>query len=328
MRHAALLAVMILLAGCGQGFAPTATTPNSTSTSTPMSTESDLRTTQTQTATVVDIIDGDTMDVRLSDGSIETVRLLGVDTPETSITQVSPEEWEGIKDTTNGRDWLVEWSKDATQYARNRLADQTVLIRSDPKADRRGYYGRLLVYIFQSRHAEISFNERLLLNGYARYYDSSFSQQKAYQTAEMTARHETAGVWDYTSRTTNTTTISTSTATTTEDGSGDIIIKDIHADAEGNDNQNLNGEYVIFENTGDEAVDLTGWTVSDEAIHEYAFPAGFKLRPGESVTLYTGDGTDTNNELYWREDGAVWNNAGDTVTVKNDSGDTVDTYTY
>lgn len=324
MRHAGLLAVMILLAGCGQGFAPTATTPNSTSDSTSTSTESDLHTTQTQTATVIDIIDGDTMDVRLSNGSIETVRLLGVDTPETSITQVSPEEWEGLKDTTDGRDWLVEWSKDATRYAQNRLAGQTVVIRSDPEADRRGYYGRLLVYIFQSRHAEISFNKRLLLNGYARYYDSSFSQQKAYQAAEMTARDETAGVWDYTSRPTTT----TSTSTTIEDSSGDIIIEDIHADAEGNDNENLNGEYVIFENTGDEVVDLTGWTVSDEAIHEYAFPAGFKLKPGESVTLYTGDGTDTNNELYWREDGAVWNNAGDTVIVKNDSGDTVDTYTY
>ncbi|WP_011571182.1 thermonuclease family protein [Haloquadratum walsbyi] len=102
----------------------TTTTPSSISTPTqpiasvstlvtplPLSTEPDLPTTQTQTETIIDIIDGDTMDVRLSDG---TVRLLGVDTPEISITQVSPEEWKGVPNITDGRDWLVEWSKDTT----------------------------------------------------------------------------------------------------------------------------------------------------------------------------------------------------------------------
>nr|WP_269448586.1 lamin tail domain-containing protein [Haloquadratum walsbyi] len=50
--------------------------------------------------------------------------------------------------------------------------------------------------------------------------------------------------------------------------------------------------------------------------------------PGDSVTLYTGSGTDTDDELYWDENGAVWNNGGDTVTLKDQNGDTVDTYTY
>jgi hypothetical protein len=73
---------------------------------------------------------------------------------------------------------------------------------------------------------------------------------------------------------------------------------------------------------------MTDWTVSDEADHVYSFPSGFTLEPGDSVTLYTGSGTDTDDELYWGENGAVWNNGGDTVTLKDENGDTVDTYTY
>jgi micrococcal nuclease len=308
---------------------PTSTaTPTLTATSTLTVTPTPQPTTESgsQTAwtvTVVDVVDGDTMDVRLPNGSVETVRLLGVDTPETSVTQVSPDEWEGVPDTTDGRDWLANWGDDASQYAEDRLAGKEVYIEVDSEADRRGYYGRLLVYVYQSESSEISFNERLLTNGYARYYDSTFSEQDAYQDAEDTARDQNVGVWDYTAPETTPTDAGGSGS-----GSGSVIVADIHEDAEGNDNENLNDEYVIFENTGDEAVEMTGWTVSDEADHVYSFPSGFTLEPGDSVTLYTGSGTDTDDELYWGENGAVWNNGGDTVTLKDENGDTVDTYTY
>jgi|GEM_PF-2418639 len=112
---------------------------------TPLSTESDLRITQTQTETIIGIVDWDTMNVRLSN---VTVRLLSVDTSETSITKVLPEEWGGIPNTTDGHDWLVEWSKDTTYHAQDPLPGQMMLIRSDPKADYHGCYDRLLVYLF------------------------------------------------------------------------------------------------------------------------------------------------------------------------------------
>ena len=38
------------------------------------------------------------------------------------------------------------------------------------------------------------------------------------------------------------------------------------------------------------------------------------------MTLYTGDGTDADTELYWGADAAVWNNDGDTVYVRTDEG--------
>ena len=41
-------------------------------------------------------------------------------------------------------------------------------------------------------------------------------------------------------------------------GDGTLEVVAIHADAAGNDHENLNDEYIMFENTGGSALDLTG----------------------------------------------------------------------
>jgi len=104
----------------------------------------------------------------------------------------------------------------------------------------------------------------------------------------------------------------TPTATTSPSG---LALVDIHEDAAGNDNENLNDEYLVFANRGEGAVNLTGWTVTDAAGHSSTFGT-YSLSPGERVTLYTGSGTDTASARYWNASGAVWNNGGDTVTVR------------
>ncbi|SEV92509.1 lamin tail domain-containing protein [Halobacterium jilantaiense] len=116
--------------------------------------------------------------------------------------------------------------------------------------------------------------------------------------------------------------------TTTEQMDGSLSVVDVHEDAPGDDNENPNGEYVVFENDGAEPLNLGGWTVTDKAGHEYVFPTGLELGPGERVTLYTGTGTDTRTAVYWGLDRAVWNNAGDIVTVQDDDGSTVTREAY
>jgi endonuclease YncB( thermonuclease family) len=103
-----------------------------------------------------------------------------------------------------------------------------------------------------------------------------------------------------------------------EDG-GDIGIGTINGDAAGDDGDNLDDEYVVFENTGAAAVEMTDWQVSDEAGKTYTFPT-FTLDAGSSVTLHTGSGTDTSTDLYWGSGSPVWNNSGDTVFVYDDTG--------
>ena len=119
------------------------------------------------------------------------------------------------------------------------------------------------------------------------------------------------------------------TAFTPEDGGGgQLSFVEITADADGAELEDPQ-ENVVFENSGSGSLDLTGYTVSDEASNEYQFSDGFTLAVGDQVTLYSGTGTDTESELYWGQSGnAVWNNGGDTVFVDDPDGTTVIEYSY
>jgi endonuclease YncB( thermonuclease family) len=111
-------------------------------------------------------------------------------------------------------------------------------------------------------------------------------------------------------------------------GTGSIEVKTVHADAEGDEDDNLNDEYVVFENPGTASLDLTGYAVEDDVGQRYEFPDGFTLDAGATVTLRTGSGTDTSTDLYWGSESPIWNNAGDTVFVFDDAGATVVEYPY
>ena len=291
------LLLTVVLAGCASG-----SLPSGAGEPTPASLE------KGGTVTVVEVVDGDTMDVRSPDGSTERVRLLGVDTPEVS-GRAEPAEFEGVPDTDAGRAWLGEKGRRASAFARGELAGETVRIATDPAADVRGDYGRLLVYVY---HDGKNFNRRLLETGRARLYDTRFSRRSAFEAAEAEARTEDIGVWGYGGGQSG-----------AAEADAALVVAEIHADATGNDHENLDDEYIIFENAGDEPLDLSGWRVRDEAGHTYVVPKGFTLAAGGRVRLHTGDGTDTDAELYWRRNGAVWNNAGDAVTVETADGRTI-----
>jgi len=110
--------------------------------------------------------------------------------------------------------------------------------------------------------------------------------------------------------------------------SGELTIAEIHADATGDDRENLNDEYVVFENAGDGPLTLGEWTVQDEVGKSYTFPEGYTLGAGERVTLHTGSGSDTDTELYWDAGSPVWNNGGDTVIVTDHDGREILTERY
>lgn len=100
-------------------------------------------------------------------------------------------------------------------------------------------------------------------------------------------------------------------------------------DAPGDDNANLNEEYVCFTNWGTAAQQMTTWKVQDQAkvAHTYTFPS-FTLQPGASVVLHTGSGINTATDLYWGSSAAIWNNDGDTVYLYDGVWNLVDSYWY
>ena len=104
---------------------------------------------------------------------------------------------------------------------------------------------------------------------------------------------------------------------------GNLSVAEINADAEGSELEPPQ-EHVVFENTGSEPLNLTGYAVSDETTKQYQFPDGFTLDAGDQVTLFSGTGGDTDTELHWgRTSSAVWNNGSDTVFVTDDQGTVV-----
>ncbi len=84
-------------------------------------------------------------------------------------------------------------------------------------------------------------------------------------------------------------------------------------------------EIVTLEGYG---VDMTGWTIEDNASHVYSFPDGFVIN--NVVYIFTNGKTENSNDtyLFWGRGDSVWNNEGDTATLRNNTGDVVNTFTY
>lgn len=141
--------------------------------------------------TVVDVVDGDTIDIRYANGTTDTVRLLGIDTPEVRAEN-APTEFEGVPDTEVGETCLREAGERAGEFARSRLAGATVTISTDPRSDRRGAYGRLLAYV---QVDGIDINYRLVADGHARVYDTTFTRSARYYAAEQRAQTDRDGLW-------------------------------------------------------------------------------------------------------------------------------------
>ncbi|MFW6018455.1 MAG: thermonuclease family protein [Halapricum sp.] len=140
---------------------------------------------------VTDVVDGDTIDVRLANGTIERVRLLGIDTPEVHV-ETQPEEFDGVPDTEAGRACLREAGANASRVVEDRLAGERVTLRLDPEADTRGGYGRLLAVVV---HENQSINYQLVRDGHARLYDTEFSARDRYATAQQAAEDADRGLW-------------------------------------------------------------------------------------------------------------------------------------
>ena len=113
--------------------------------------------------------------------------------------------------------------------------------------------------------------------------------------------------------------------------SAGIKIKTIYFDPAGTDtgsNRHLNKGVVVVKNTGPRAKQLKDWKLFNRGRdHSFRFPR-FKLRAGRTVKIHTGRGAANRFNLYWRNDWYIWNNDGDTATLKNSQASTVSRCSY
>jgi len=84
-------------------------------------------------------------------------------------------------------------------------------------------------------------------------------------------------------------------------------------------------EWVEIANSGMASQDFTFWTLVDEENNTYSFAEGFVLLPGKSVLVHTGQGNDTESDLYWGRDDLVWDD-GEGATLFDASGELIARY--
>jgi micrococcal nuclease len=158
---------------------------------------------------VTHVIDGDTFDIRYPDGTEDTVRLVGVDTPEV-YSEVSPNEFGGAN-----AQCLDNRADRATSFVERRVEDENVRIEFDENEGRRGYYDRLLAYTYVE---EAHLNYQLVRQGYGRVYaESDFAMKDSFLRAEQEAREQNRGLWGCSTDTSSTTDTDTDDTQTNED---------------------------------------------------------------------------------------------------------------
>lgn len=127
---------------------------------------------------VTKVVDGDTIAVDI-DGKTETLRLIGINTPET-VDPRKPVECFG---------------KEASDKAKAVLTGKSVRLESDSTQDERDKYGRLLCYVFLADGT--SFNKMMISEGYAYEYtyNTPYKYQTEYKQAEKEAKEAQKGLW-------------------------------------------------------------------------------------------------------------------------------------
>jgi len=232
---------------------------------------------KTMPVTVISVTDGDTIRVRLESGKEETVRLIGVDTPE-STREAEP------------------FGREAAAFTRQRLDGKTVFLETD--VSERDRFGRLLAYIWleqpeNDKEATVRanmFNAELLLQGYAQVMTITPNVKYAdrFLKFEQEARAAGKGLW-------------AAVAPTNEPAIGMAITS-----------VDLVREIVLIENKSTNNTDISGWIlVSERGNQRFVFPSGTIIAANGSLLIVSGsDATAGTNRLLWTRS-FVWNNDGD-----------------
>jgi len=127
-------------------------------------------------ATLLQVIDGDTIRVRMADGSEEKVRYIGIDAPEIAHAD-APGEYLGDEATAHNVELLALGP-----------------LRLETDVDERDDFGRLLAYVWAGG---VFINEMMVADGYARAhnYAPNLTRQDLLWYAHDAAREAGIGIW-------------------------------------------------------------------------------------------------------------------------------------
>jgi hypothetical protein len=116
--------------------------------------------------------------LKLNDGKVERLRLIGIDTPET----VDPRK-------------IVQcFGKEASDKAKSMRQNASVRLEADASQDERDKYSRLLRYVYLEDGT--NYNKFMISEGYAHEYTYQlpYLHQKEFKAAEASARKDNRGL--------------------------------------------------------------------------------------------------------------------------------------
>lgn len=252
------------------------------------------------TATVTNIVDGDTFDVDWTPGDeppgglLDRIRIAGVDTNETNTV---PSEAFG-------------------EEAKTRLAELLpigTVVRLEAQDETSSTLNRPVRHVFINGDgsigsgdniAEILVEEGL---GLAVSYDFEPNYRTEYFFASETAQIAEVGMWE-------------EGAAGGNPGTWPDIEMVVNYDAAGDDAANLNDEYIQIRNSGPGVLDLSDWTARSSARLDSAtitIPNGTTVPVGGTFRIYVGTGTDTATEMYLDQAEPIFDNSGDVVYLRD-----------
>lgn len=127
---------------------------------------------------VTKVLDGDTFQIKI-DKQIQTIRMLGIDTPETVDPRKAPQCF--------GRE-----ASDKTKELLNKHSVRLGIDQTQTVLDK---FGRIIAYVY--RDDDLFINQYLLEYGYAREYtyNLKYEKQKDFKELEKKAKKEKLGLW-------------------------------------------------------------------------------------------------------------------------------------
>ncbi|MCB9759337.1 MAG: thermonuclease family protein [Alphaproteobacteria bacterium] len=219
----------------------------------------------------------------------DKVRVSGVNTPE-----LRPSEPFGIEAREATADFV--------------LNQEVELIYGSVERDS---YGRLLAYV---RVDGEPLEEHLIELGLGHTFlipPVEVADVDAMLAAQVRAREAGLGIWS------------------TESYRSTLHMTSFHANAPGEDTQNVNGEYLRVCNITAEPVNLAGYTVTNVAGETFTLP-DMEIPAGHTFKLVSGKGAHQTDpahqlEVYLGSERPVWNNGFDRATILDPDGEVVDT---